>query len=272
MSDATTTPGPAFQPKAWNGWIALSAFLGTFTIVEILGNMSALSIIMSLHPELRAHWSTAKFVESPSDVVIETTVWMIAAFAAFVLLRLVLGITPASIGLTVPKGAQVLFGLASGIGLLVISFIVLAAQSRLIGQHAIKAAAYFIGHHGLAAYAADLLQAVVTAPFLEELLFRGLLFTALVQRMPVWLAALVSACLFGLSPGSVCLSVPRGRRCWFGVHLLQHAQPLGFGGGALHDQSDRAHRHLPYRHAATTLSSHLDRFGRSAFDEEHVRR
>ena len=196
MSDATTTPGPAFQPKAWNGWIALSAFLGTFTIVEILGNMSALSIIMSLHPELRAHWSTAKFVESPSDVVIETTVWMIAAFAAFVLLRLVLGITPASIGLTVPKGAQVLFGLASGIGLLVISFIVLAAQSRLIGQHAIKAAAYFIGHHGLAAYAADLLQAVVTAPFLEELLFRGLLFTALVQRMPVWLAALVSACLF----------------------------------------------------------------------------
>jgi membrane protease YdiL (CAAX protease family) len=39
-------------------------------------------------------------------------------------------------------------------------------------------------------------EAGVAAPFLEELLFRGLLFTALVQRMPVWLAALLSACLF----------------------------------------------------------------------------
>jgi membrane protease YdiL (CAAX protease family) len=196
MISVDPADGPAFQAKAWNGWIALSAFLGTFFIVEILGNVAALSIIVSMHPELRAHWSTAKYVESPPDAVILTAAWLIAAFAALILLRLVLGITPASIGLTVPKAAQVLFGLVSGIGLLVISGIVLGAQSRLIGHHAIKTAAYFHGHHGLVAYAADVLEAVVAAPFLEELLFRGLLFTALVQRMPIWLAALLSACLF----------------------------------------------------------------------------
>jgi hypothetical protein len=167
MINADPADGPAFQPKAWNGWMALSAFLGTFLIVEILGNVAALSLIISLHPELRAHWSAAKYVESPTDIVIVTAAQLLAAFAAFVLLRLVLGITPTSIGLTVPKAAQVLFGLASGIVLLVISAIVLAAQSRLIGHHAIKAGAYFVGHHGVVAYTADVLEAVVAGPFLE---------------------------------------------------------------------------------------------------------
>ncbi len=53
--------------------------------------------------------------------------------------------------------------------------------------------------------ALNVLALVVLGPLVEEIVFRGLLFGALVQRLGVLLAALVSALLFGLMHGDLVL-------------------------------------------------------------------
>jgi hypothetical protein len=50
--------------------------------------------------------------------------------------------------------------------------------------------------------------ATIAAPFMEEFVYRGFLFNALLRYSPVWLAALVSGLLFGISHGSVSAFVP----------------------------------------------------------------
>lgn len=50
--------------------------------------------------------------------------------------------------------------------------------------------------------------AVVVAPFVEELIFRGFLFNALLRYTPAWLAAAVSGLLFGLFHMSPSAFVP----------------------------------------------------------------
>jgi membrane protease YdiL (CAAX protease family) len=44
--------------------------------------------------------------------------------------------------------------------------------------------------------------ATIAAPFMEEFVYRGFLFNALLRYAPVWFAALLSGILFGLSHGS----------------------------------------------------------------------
>jgi membrane protease YdiL (CAAX protease family) len=62
---------------------------------------------------------------------------------------------------------------------------------------------------GLLLYA--LLVSAVAAPICEEIFFRGMIFRYLRRRWPLWLAALVSATIFGaahLSPATSPLIVP----------------------------------------------------------------
>jgi membrane protease YdiL (CAAX protease family) len=49
------------------------------------------------------------------------------------------------------------------------------------------------------------LVVIVVAPICEELFFRGILFTVLRQRMPLWPAALIDGVLFGFVHGSLVI-------------------------------------------------------------------
>lgn len=66
----------------------------------------------------------------------------------------------------------------------------------------------FTSTHDRALIAAFTLLAVVAAPFMEELIFRGFLFNALLRYLPVWLAAVLSGAIFGLSHGSASAFLP----------------------------------------------------------------
>ncbi len=50
-------------------------------------------------------------------------------------------------------------------------------------------------------------SAVVIAPIIEELLFRGVLFAGLAKRWPVWLAAIVSSLAFAVLHGQVNVGI-----------------------------------------------------------------
>ena len=52
------------------------------------------------------------------------------------------------------------------------------------------------------------LMAVILAPFVEELMFRGVLFTALQQYLPRWIAVWGSACFFGLVHANMVSFIP----------------------------------------------------------------
>ena len=46
------------------------------------------------------------------------------------------------------------------------------------------------------------------APFVEELIFRGFLFNAMLRYAPVFVAALISGCVFGAVHGSLTAFAP----------------------------------------------------------------
>ena len=50
--------------------------------------------------------------------------------------------------------------------------------------------------------------ATIAAPFMEEFVFRGFLFNALLRYLPVWIAAGVSGIVFGMVHGSVSAFLP----------------------------------------------------------------
>ncbi len=70
------------------------------------------------------------------------------------------------------------------------------------------AIALFTSTHDRMLLAAFTLLAGVAAPFVEEFVYRGFLFNALLRYLPVWAAALISGALFGLSHGSPSAALP----------------------------------------------------------------
>lgn len=52
-------------------------------------------------------------------------------------------------------------------------------------------------------FAVMLIATGICAPLLEEIIFRGLIFSRLKRAMPVWIAAILSSLLFGLAHGQI---------------------------------------------------------------------
>ncbi|MBU6422933.1 MAG: CPBP family intramembrane metalloprotease [Chloroflexota bacterium] len=115
--------------------------------------------------------------------------------------RRLLRLRPPDLGLVAPGPGTIGFGLSFGIALYGLSIAVNVAQSQLVGSHPQDLVVAFGSHLGGRAYLIDLLTGSVIAPFSEEIVFRGLIFGGLAQRMPAVAAAAVSALLFALLHG-----------------------------------------------------------------------
>ncbi len=61
-----------------------------------------------------------------------------------------------------------------------------------------SAAVFYSHHRGVVDYLSDVIDSSVATPIVEETMFRGLLFAALAQWLPAWLAALISSLAFAL--------------------------------------------------------------------------
>jgi membrane protease YdiL (CAAX protease family) len=128
---------------------------------------------------------------------------------AIVLARLILGARASQIGLAKgATGGQLLTGVLTGLGLVVVSQIVSYAQIALFGPHPEAVTEILKTHHGTTNFLFDLASICIIAPFAEELLFRGVIFAGLVQRMPLWVAASLSGIIFGAAHGDPWGFVP----------------------------------------------------------------
>jgi uncharacterized protein len=117
-------------------------------------------------------------------------------------LRAVVGVTRAA-----PR--LILLGAGLGVGMLVAASVVVSVLMRLTGseQQPDQFLLDELTRGGASTFLA-FVAAVVLAPLAEELLFRGLLFTALLRRRSLHVAALVSSVVFAIVHVDVAVSQP----------------------------------------------------------------
>jgi len=185
---------PQFAPAAWR-------FLGMLLVFGLAYATFELTSDWAWYPILALQWLThdAKILSLPWAATIAETERAAATVGVVMLLRRLLPARdPAAMGFVAPTRRQLWIGagfLALGMlgEYLVISYMNPPPATQISG-----AAAFIAPHHGLSDYLADILGVCVATPIVEETLFRGLLFAGLVQWVPAWLAALVSALLFSM--------------------------------------------------------------------------
>ena len=114
------------------------------------------------------------------------------------LARWLLRARPADLGLGRPRRADLRYGLIFGTGLFFASIAIGLVQAAAVGKEQQAIAQALLGHRGFAAFALDLVAVAVLTPIAEELLFRGVLFGGLRQRLPFVVAAVIATTLFTL--------------------------------------------------------------------------
>jgi membrane protease YdiL (CAAX protease family) len=115
----------------------------------------------------------------------------------------------AVIGATRPVPRLVLLGVGLGVGMLLAATLIVSLLMRLTGSE--QAPDQFLLDEltrGGSSTVLAFIAAVVLAPVAEELLFRGLLFNALLRRRSVHVAALVSSVVFAVVHVDVAVSQP----------------------------------------------------------------
>ncbi len=213
--DVEAGRGPAFQ-KRWNGWTVAAALVllaVLYIIVQLAATVLWLFIAfpdvmaqaMHGNPTALMHLARpeglAQVLTPVGFLAIQlptTAVMMAATFGlAYGLFRP--RATLADLGFTrsLTRG-NVAFAVGAGVVMFVLAAIIEGLQEKLLGPHPQQIALILEHHRGAFALILDLLSAAVLAPLWEETLFRGVLFTSFVQRMPFWWAASLSGLLFGL--------------------------------------------------------------------------
>jgi len=207
-------PEPAFR-KHWRGWAIVWMFaviLVAFYFVQVVVTLGIVFVRFgaSIRDYALTHSqeATVAYLRSPellARMLDPATLFVIQLASTVALVGLTLYLSRDVLSARLPDlglgraltWRTVLVGVLAGLVLLVLSATIEALQDRLVGAHPQAILQVFMRHHGSLAFILDVGSVAVLAPFAEELFFRGFLFTGLVQRMQLGVAALLSGVLFG---------------------------------------------------------------------------
>jgi membrane protease YdiL (CAAX protease family) len=205
MSGPFSTPPQStspFSPPLHGGdvlrtiFLGIALFVGAFLLLRqmLMGDASSGERINVLIGSFAA-WAFA---------------WLAAIWFVFVRSR---GMSFADLGYTIADRRWALMGVGAGFGALPLAFIVAALLRPALGSDAGQSLQHYFGSgsdftifHALTI----LLYGGFLVPLTEELLFRGLVFRWLRQRLDFWPAAFVSAAVFGVAHGSADKAVIAG--------------------------------------------------------------
>lgn len=197
---------PAFGPSRWRGWPIAGITVISVAVLYLVQVIAFIFVfVFSVLPYLRAHPGVVPNITTLTKVaftapdlfamVIPSEALM--AFIAVVLVTGIVGATRANLGFGRPfRGTDLAIGLLAGLALVLVSFAVEIAQQKIFGPHPQASVEIIKSHHGLGSFAFDFVTVALSAGVCEEILFRGVVFTALVQRMPLVWAAALSGLLF----------------------------------------------------------------------------
>ncbi len=209
-SDTPATTTPAVRPWSWFGCAGVGCIsYALFAVAQLVAFCFALekihpgwfAYVMS-HPQdasVISKWTIE--ASTASNLFLFAVVGDgIMALVALFLAREFLHAGARELGLAGgPSANKIAIGLAMGLVLVLVSEAVAGVQTKLFGPHPEAVAQLLKSHHGGVDFLFDFLSVAVLAPFAEELLFRGVIFTGLAQRMPVIPAAIISGITFALA-------------------------------------------------------------------------
>jgi len=131
-----------------------------------------------------------------------TFAWLAAIWFVFVKSR---GMRFADLGYTIADRRWAMMGVGAGFGALPVAFVIAALLRPALGSDSLPNLQQYFGSGGeftIFHALTMLLYGGFLVPLTEELLFRGLIFRWLRQRLDFWPAAFVSAAIFGVAHGS----------------------------------------------------------------------
>ena len=198
--------GPAFGPTRWRGWpIAGITVLSVAVLYLVQAILGIIVAVFTLLPYERVHpgfipnpaFLTKLVFNAPALFAMVIPSEALMAFVAIVLVTGMFSATRANLGLgRPPRATDFLIGLGAGLALVAVSALFSSLQERWLGPHPQLAIQIIKSHTGLASFAFDFVTVALAAGVCEEIMFRGVVFTALVQRMPLVWAAVLSGLLF----------------------------------------------------------------------------
>jgi membrane protease YdiL (CAAX protease family) len=104
-----------------------------------------------------------------------------------------------ALGLRAPRASDVAWGVGGAVAMLLAATLTGAAQEALFHLKADEVQVHWLRETRGSLAVGFVFLACIAAPFVEELIFRGFFFNALLRYMPAWLAVLLSSALFGVA-------------------------------------------------------------------------
>lgn len=197
--------GPALYKREWSLWVVIPTLVVAFIIqqltigvVLIMTNRPLLHEIVRHAPINRERLAIELLTPSGLFYGSLAADFITVAFILFVGI-VFFGATLSKFGLARPVGRDLFVGAMAGVGLWLVAVLIALAQTALLGPHPQLTERALAAHRGVLPFLMDAGAVSVLAPFVEELMFRGWLFAALVQRLPLPWAATISGVLFGLA-------------------------------------------------------------------------
>jgi membrane protease YdiL (CAAX protease family) len=188
------TSAPQFAPAAWRFLRVLIIFGLAYATFELVSDWAWYPLIaLNQHAPIRT-WLSLPW----ATTIAETERAAATVGVVMVLRRLLPAPSPVSFGFVVPTRRQLWIGAGFLAVSIVADYIVTSIMNPPPAAQISGAAAFIARHRGLSDYLADLVGTCVATPIVEETMFRGLLFAGLVQWVPAWLAAIVSALIFSM--------------------------------------------------------------------------
>jgi membrane protease YdiL (CAAX protease family) len=180
----------------WNPWLAVAATL----FIYVFAQVAAIQVV-AVYPALQ-HW-TAKATDDwlTNDVIAQFLYVLLAELLTFLLIRIFLRIYRTSlsvVGLVKPKLEDISYALSG----LVIYFPIYIAAATLISSLVPSLNVNQQQQLGFNAATGSLqlilvfVSLVILPPIVEEIVFRGFLYTSLRKKLPVVSAALATSLLF----------------------------------------------------------------------------
>lgn len=201
-------PGSPLAPNTPRRWRPLP-WLATLLLPFVVFNFTAARLARAL-----GFGSPVSGI-SADELFIRSVLVDVPLIAGTLLLaRWLLRARPADLGLGRPRLAHFRYGLVFGFGLFLASIAIGLVQAAAVGKEQQAIAQALLGHRGLQALVLDLVAVAVLTPLAEELLFRGVFFGGVRQRLPFIPAALATTALF---------TIVHEPQAWPGVFVL------GFG-------------------------------------------
>jgi membrane protease YdiL (CAAX protease family) len=206
---------PAFLASGWSGFGCAAVGCLSYALFAVAQIIVFVIVLFRVHPDAAKLFSS---VPPPHDAAQTLTRWTLQIssapnlflfalvgdgamiLVAIALARMLLGASLSQLGLAArTSGRQVFVGALTGLALVIVSQIVSAVQAKLFGPHPETVAELLKTHHGTLNFVFDFASVCVIAPFAEELLFRGVVFAGLAQRLPLMWAAVLSGIIFGVA-------------------------------------------------------------------------